>query len=281
MSGGAPEAGPTPVERARPWAALAGLLLFLVALVPPLSTWTRHSEVLESLQFSVLAVVVPCLVVVGAPWRLVGLAAPGPGPAAASPPRALDRLAEGRRRHPEFARALGFLAFDLVAVVAWQTPAAVDGLVAHGWLAPVEAVTLVAAGVALWVECVSSPPLAPRLVRPLRALLAALAMWAMWAMAYLVGLAHASWYHGFIHRPGHGLSAAADQQFSTAVLWAVAAAAFLPVIFVNVVTWLRSDEDPDDELYRLIRAERRRGWAAPPPGGLPGGPEAGRTPGPG
>ena len=58
--------------------------------------------------------------------------------------------------------------------------------------------------------------------------------------------------------PG-GLSAAADQQVATAVLWLVAAASFVPVIFWNAMLWLRTDEDPDAELLALERAERRRG----------------------
>jgi len=244
----------------------------VLAVVPPFSSWARRTEVLESLQFSLLALVVPCLVVLGAPWARLGLAGP-PGR------RAADRLAERRRRHPQLLASLGFVVVDLVVIVAWYTPGAVDGVVAHGWLVAPEAVTLVVAGVGLWLECVASPPLAPRQPHPQRALLAALAMWTVWAMAYLVGLSHTPWYHGFTHTAGRGLSAAADQQFSTAVLWAVAAAVFLPVIFWNVLTWLRTDEDPDDELFRLIKEERRRGWGSPGPlGGDEGpGPKEGRA----
>ena len=48
-----------------------------------------------------------------------------------------------------------------------------------------------------------------------------------------------------------GLSAAADQQIASAVLWFVAAAAFVPVIFWNALMWLKTDEDPDTELLAL------------------------------
>ena len=48
----------------------------------------------------------------------------------------------------------------------------------------------------------------------------------------------------------------------SAVLWFVAAASFVPVIFWNAVEWLRTEDDPDTELLALMRAERRRG---PPP----------------
>ena len=50
-------------------------MLLVGALVPPLSTVARRVEVLEALQFALLAIGVPALVVLGAPWRLLGLAA--------------------------------------------------------------------------------------------------------------------------------------------------------------------------------------------------------------
>lgn len=252
----------------------------MLAVVPPFSTWARHTEVVETLQFCLLAVAVPCLVALGAPWRSLGLAARHPNAAGSRPPRALDGLAEGRRRHPQLLRSLAFVAADLAVVVAWRTPAAIEALVRHGALGLLEALSLVAAGIGLWLECVESPPLVPRSPRPQRALVAALAMWTMWILAYLLGFSRTSWYAGLAHRAGHGLSAAADQQFSSVVLWAVPAVFFAPVIFYNVLTWLHSEDDPDDELYRLIREERRRGWASPRPLGGPGA-HAETPPGPG
>jgi hypothetical protein len=62
-------------------------------------------------------------------------------------------------------------------------------------------------------------------------------------------------YH---HVAGHGLSVAADQALSTWVLWFTSLCAFLPLIFTNLVVWLRGDEDPDDALRRLVRDGRRR-----------------------
>ncbi len=46
-----------------------------------------------------------------------------------------------------------------------------------------EAVTLGAAGVGLWLGLVPAPPSAARGPRPERALVAALAMWSVWAIA--------------------------------------------------------------------------------------------------
>jgi cytochrome c oxidase assembly factor CtaG len=135
----------------------------------------------------------------------------------------------------------------------------VDALVRHPWLVVVEAATLVPLGVTMWLELVESPPLTPRLTRPHRVAMAAVVMWVIWVLAYLVGLAHGAWYHGFDHTIATGISVSADQQLTSGVIWALSGAAFVPVVFWNLIFWLQSEEDPDDELSRLVRQERTRG----------------------
>jgi cytochrome c oxidase assembly factor CtaG len=253
---------------------LAGVLL-VIALVPPLSTQARRVEVFEALQFALLAIAIPALVVLSAPWRRLGLAARWPG--ASDPegvpvldqPRLFDRVAARRRRHPETTRSLAYLALALAAVVAWRLPVTVDALARHSWLSWVEALTLVPAGTGLWLELIGSPPFSARLARPKRIAVAAIVMWTIWVTAYVVGLSHASVYRAYTHVAG-GLSVSADQALTTWVLWFASLCAFLPVIFANLAIWLRSDEDPDDALHRLMRDGRRRagGWA---PGDRPHG----------
>jgi cytochrome c oxidase assembly factor CtaG len=239
------------------------------ALVPPLSTAARRVEALEALQFALLAIGVPAFVVLSAPWRLLGLAT-GPGGVADTEgvealegPKVVDRAVAARRRHPELTRSVAFLVLDMAVVAAWRIPVTVDALAQHGWLAPLEAVSLVTAGVGLWLELVESPPFSPRLARPKRIAVAAVAMWTIWVTAYLVGLSHVSVYRSYRHVAGRDLSVSADQAFTTGVLWLTSLCAFIPVIFANLVHWLRSDEDPDDALYRLLR-DRRRSEGEPP-----------------
>ena len=97
----------------------------------------------------------------------------------------------------------------------------VNALVRYPVLTVVEAVTLVGAGCALWVELVESPPLLPRISRPQRAAFAALPMWAIWASAYIMGFSHAAWFTALAHPAGHGLGTVADQQIATGLLWAI------------------------------------------------------------
>ena len=243
------------------------LVLLVVCLVPPVGTWARRYEFVEAIQFSFLAIVVPALLVIGAPWRRLGLASRHPGPldddgapvVGAQSWKAADRLAHGRRRHPEALRTVVFACLYLAGAILWRIPATVNALARHPWLVVVEAVTVVAVGIGLWLELVESPPLTPRLSRPNRLALAAVSMWTIWVLAYLVGLSHASWYSAYAHHAGSGFSLSADQQLTTGMMWLISGCAFIPVVFWNLIRWLQSEEDPDEEMHRMIRTERIRG----------------------
>jgi cytochrome c oxidase assembly factor CtaG len=259
VSGGAASVRPRePVATWRGWCLLAALVTLAVALVPPLATAARRTEYAQALQFSLLAVVIPALTALGAPWGRFGRG---------SLLTLADRLADGRRRRRELARSLGFVACGLAAAVAWHTPAAVAASASHSWLAPLEAATLLLFGLGLWLELVASPPLVPRSGHLRRAVLAAIAMWVFWIMAYVSGLSAHGFYRNFHHVAG-GLSSAADQQIASAVLWLAATLAFVPLVFWNALQWLKT-EDPDTELQALARDERRRG--TPPLTGRMGG----------
>lgn len=253
VSGSAPSAGPTPAWNA----ALAVAALALIAVVvPPVGVLARRSEIAETVQFVVLALAVPALIVLGrpfAPWR---------GTARTSLGRSMDRLAAARHRQPWIARALIFVLLDLGVMVAWRVPAAMDALAGHPWLLVVQTVSLVAAGIGLWLELVVSPPFAPRVARPWRAVLAAVTMWPLWVLSYMVGFSQSNWYPALDHAT-KGLSSLGQQELATGVLWFAAGCAFVPVVFADVISWLKEGEDPDAELRRLIRSERRSGRLGP------------------
>jgi len=258
MSEGAADGRPHPHTNWRTACLLAALIIAVLVLVPPLGTLARRTEYAATLQFSLLAIAVPALVAFGAPWRILGLAGTGvPG----EPPRPVDQLADHRRRHRELPWSLAYIVCDLGVAIAWHTPGAVSTVAAHGWLAIVEGAVLLVFGLGLWLELLPSPPLTPRSGHLRRAVLGAFSMWGFWVLAYVTGLSNRGFYHNFSHVAG-GLSAAADQQIAAAVLWAVAALTFVPVIFWNALAWLQSEEDPDTELQTLARAERRRGTSS-------------------
>jgi cytochrome c oxidase assembly factor CtaG len=209
---------------------VAGLLV----VVPPLAGLARTYEVLDAVQFAALALAVPALVALGAPWGRLGAIG------ALATRRAARRAARGTRL------VVAPLVAEVAAVVVWRTTGVVDAFQRHHGLVALEALTLVAAGLWLWTELVASPPLAPRSLPLWRMVLATVAMWSLWVVAYVAGMAHAG-YPGFGHTASSALSADADRQAATAVLFVAGAIAYLPVVFANLFGWLRAEERRGDE----------------------------------
>lgn len=225
--------------------ALAGVIATLVVLLPPVGSVARHYVFAQALQFAVLATVIPALIVVGAPWRRTRAVQAAPRPSA---------------------RRAGAILIGFIAIaVAWRLPVAVNALVRYPALTIAEAVTLIVAGCALWLELVESPPFLPTIGRPLRAAFAALPMWVIWANAYIMAFSHAVWFTAFGHRTGHGLGIAADQQIAAGLLWAIPGLCFVPVVYVSLIIWLRDTSDPDHEPGRVTAVREPAALAMPRP----------------
>jgi cytochrome c oxidase assembly factor CtaG len=263
----------------RGWLAAVAVILIVICLVPPAGSYARRYVLAESLQFVLFAVAAPALLVLGAPWRALGMARlAGPdgrgvvgrlaGPRRHDPGSRRGVSSPGSRRGvsgPGFRRGLVALLAFIAAAIGWRLPVSVDALATQPGLAVLEMVTLAGAGAALWLELVESPPMLPRLSRPLRAFFAALAMWTIWILAYILGFSQAAWFTAYRHP---GLSTVADQQIATGILWAIPALCFIPVVYVAALTWLRDTEDPDEGLRELVRAHlpQRGRWPRPPRG---------------
>jgi cytochrome c oxidase assembly factor CtaG len=172
----------------------------------------------------------------------------------------MDTYALDRTRRENNARSLWLLALFLVVNVVWRVAPVVDFMVRHNWLVVVESLSLVLVGAIFWTELVESPPLAPCTTRPYRVAMSVIAMWVIWILAYIDAMSRSSFYTVFHHVAGQGISQSADQQFAAGLLWFLSAVAFVPVIYWNLVQWLQSEENPTDELNRMIRRER---WIGP------------------
>ena len=272
---------------ARGWLAVAALVLAVACLVPPVSALAARYVLAETVQFACFAMVVPGLLVLGAPWRLLGLAGRAPdrgsdslsrntgttypdvrkdGPGHPDPGRPADRLARARGRHPSFMRSVAFLAAFAAVAVAWRLPPVIDAVARHPGLAVAELASLLITGAALWLELVASPPLRPRGRGLHLAVIAAFAMWVIWVVAYILGLATHGVFHAYRYHPGGPLSAVADQELATAVLWAVAAVCFMPVIFTSAHRWMHDGDNVEAELERVAGTAALpavRGWEPP------------------
>ena len=252
---------------ARNFFATAGIVLWILFLVPPLLAWTKSYEYIQAIQYCFFAVVIPFLLVAGGPWRWLGLTSNEPirfdsDGALASPtnPRLFDRIAISNSQRKGHRRAVTLLIIFIGQSIFWRSSPVVDALVRHGWLSVCESVALIGGGVLLWTHLVEAPPFRPDATRPYRIGISTISMWTIWVLAYLMAMAQNSWYHEIHHVAGRGLSQSADQQLTAAVMWFIAAAVFLPVIFSNLSRWLKSEDDPDEELYQLVRKDRTRGF---------------------
>lgn len=263
-----------PKKQSAPWVghfrvalAALGLVLWVAFLTPPLTTWARRYEFVQAIQYAVFSFAVPVLCVAGAQWHRVGLSSKGgllvgPDGTHLSPgtSRYVDRVAVNRAATTHQQRAVMAALVFAGFTVLWRIAPVVDFLVRHPWMAVVESLSLVGAGLALFSDLVESPPIRPGATRPYRICIAAGVMWTAWVVAYLDAMSHTSWYHAFHHIAGRGVSLSADQQLSAGLIWLISGAVFVPIIFWNLVYWLQSEEDPNEEIGRLLREERTRGF---------------------
>lgn len=250
------------------WFTLAGVAVIVASLLPPAGTLALRYVTAESVQFTVFAMVAPALIAAGAPWRLLRLSRAGAAGGAAGA-GLLDQLAAVRQQQPSFLRAGIFLIAFMAATLLWRLPPVMDALVRQPALVVAELLTLLAAGLGLWLELVASPPLAPRLPRPQRAALSALAMWFIWAVAYVIGFHNGAVFSAY-NVPGRAMSLISDQELAVVVMWAVAGFCFVPLVFSSMFGWLK-DSDADEELQRFVRDASQRpvvkGWGPPVKGG--------------
>lgn len=235
------------------WLPVAGAVLVIASLVPPLSTLARRYLFVESLQFSLFAMICPALIVLGEPWRL----------------RHCRAATQDRR--PVFVRGVVLLIVFIGVSLAWRVPPVLDALARRPGLVAAEAITLLAAGVGLWLGLAGSAPPGSRLSGAQRAAIAALAMWSTWIAAYALGFSSQPLVHAYAG--GSRLGVVADQEIAVFLVWGVAGVCFVPVIFAGLFSWLRDSGDIGEEVRQAFPdAGARvgvRGWQRPPRG--PGG----------
>ncbi len=208
----------------RPWRracwAAAGALLVLAG-APPLGSAAASQEWAAALQFALLAFGVAPLAALGGPGAVGSRRRSAAGVSA--------RLTSGR--------GWPALALFFAATVGWRLPVAVNAAAAHRWLVLVEAATLVIATLPLWAALSGSPPAPALSQRPRRMALAALAVWSVWIFAYVVGFSSRPFYSGYAGRGGMD-----SQEFGVVIIFAVSALALVPVVFLNLVRWLASED---------------------------------------
>ena len=137
----------------------SGLLLAVLALVSPLGYWAGTFIWVRVLQDIVLGVYVPPLIVLGAPWLVLWR-----GLGRAAPPRAIRATTEATAPVPPRLRSWPVAVTALFVVVwcGWYLPVLYDAGVHHPVVLAAQAVTIMAAGIALWLQIIGSRPFSPQ-----------------------------------------------------------------------------------------------------------------------
>lgn len=255
VGGAAPEAR-RPPGRPAPLLFVLGVVAVSIALLPPFALLARRWIVGEAFQFALLAYVAPALVVLGcSPATRERLAGWPPlhvsgqrwaEPAGARPRAKSDRLAPAGDRpgrgafDPDAARAWLSLVVFLGVVLVWRIPPTIDAIASSWPLVLLQAVMLLGSGILLWSHLLDTDQSVLGTGRPRRMAMAALAMWAIWALSYLVGFSSHPMFPAYHHAAGSGLGVIADQELAVFLLLLIPGFVCVPVVFVNLLRWLRS-----------------------------------------
>jgi putative membrane protein len=203
--------------------------------------------------------VAPALLVLGAPWLVLGRGLPFRLPRGHGPGRGPG----GREPGPEMAArrartsVLAIIAFNVVWC-AWHLPGLYDGALRHPAGYAAEVVSYLGLGVAFWLQLIGSRPLSPALA-PLRrvALLAGtIIVSTLLGMVLVFGYGLA--YPGYTG-PGHRvLSVVYDQQTGGAVLWVLVLPAYITAGVALLIRWLSDEEEQAlaSGLDRLLKPAR-------------------------
>lgn len=260
-----PETSRQWVKAFRPWVWLTGVVIWVTALAPPFSTWAHHYQFAQAIQFGLFAFCVPTMLIAGAQWRRLGLSefdtvqiGPDGAHVEARRFKTIDRVALRRTGPTHQQRSVQVAIVFTALTIFWRVAPVVNFVVRHNWLTLIESLSLVATGALLFSDLIESPPVTPATTRPYRIGISAGVMWSAWVVSYLSAMSHAPWYSVFRHVAGHGLSLATDQQLSAGFTWFISGVVFVPIIFWNLIQWLQSDEDPNEEMGKLLREERTR-----------------------
>jgi putative membrane protein len=237
----------------------SGLVLAALALLSPLGYWSGRFIWIRVLQDILLGVYAPPLIVLGAPWLVLwrGLgrtARPRPAPAAVPP-----RL----RSWPVAVTAL-----FIVVWCGWYIPVLYDAGVRHPAALAAQAVTTMAAGVALWLQMIGSRPYRPQFGPLYRVFLLTAIVLCGTVLGMLLSFGANVIYPAYLGVGSHHLlSLVDDQQAGGSELWVLVLVPYIVAGVALLNQWL-SDEESEalgHGLDRILRPSKsswptRTGW---------------------
>jgi putative membrane protein len=259
----------------------SGLLLALLALVSPAGYLSDVYIWVRGLQFLLLAIVAPGLIVLGAPWLALRAAVGRPGAGSGGQSAGLARSGGADRpgsplvplegklpARPPWLLARPILAVVLVNVIwlAWQLPGPFDAAKGSSLIAWAEHGTCLLAGVVLWLQLIGSAPFSPA-ARPLRRMeLVVATVGVMTVLGMVLVFGSSVLYPAYANSAHRLMTVLDDQQLSGAVVWMGSLPPLITVAVALLMRWL-SDEDSAEitsaDLDRLL-VPRKNAWSARP-----------------
>lgn len=245
-----------PVASAQAWIFRGAVAVAVLLLLSPLLAWSRDELFARDMLDVGAAFLLAPLVVLGAPWRALSAAVGAPG----EPP--WMRGQQGHRSHSSRLVRLASRPFVGVAVLLllvwfWHVPAVRDASVASPGLRALELVSMLAGGVALWMQLVASDPFRPA-VEPLqRTWLIVATLLGTSALGMAMLTSHTRWYPAFAAGRHALLSATLDRGYAGAALLAIPVLPLGALAIWCFAAWLRDDEDLSHDLAELIGGPSR------------------------
>jgi putative membrane protein len=256
--------GTTPADGA-PWGELRreavafqlGLLLVLLALVSPLGYWSGVYIWVRALQTLLVAVVGPGLMVLGAPWLAFRqLWRPGG-----------DEPSADRVTPVSFwvSRPVAVVIAFNVIFVGWQLPYLFDLAKGNSAVALAEHGSMLAAGLLLWLQLISSRPvIAPGSgLRRVAFIIGTVGVSTVLGMVLVFG-SHV-FYPVYANSAHHVMTVLDDQQLAGAVLWMGMLPPLVTAAVALLSQWLDHEESAELSAgLKGMTGARRGGWPSRP-----------------
>ena len=227
-----------PEGRPSRWQAAAfagGVLALLVALLSPLDDLAGELQWAHMSQHLLLLMVGPGLVVLGRPL----------GTALAGLPPTLGRALRNQLR-PRLtggaARGLSLLAAAAAFTVTmwvWHLPRLYDATLANQGIHDLEHTTFLLAGLVFWAPIADRASWTGSLGHVGRAALCLSGLVTSWMLAVYIGYSPAVLY---TYSGGYGVSALADQQLASGVMWIPGSVPFLVALTGLLIGWFEADD---------------------------------------
>jgi cytochrome c oxidase assembly factor CtaG len=222
---------------------VAGIAVILVALLSPVDALALRLQWVHMVQHLLLLVVAPPLVVLARPWE-VATTAFGPRlHRVVSRPQA-QLQTRGRRVIAAVAAVVLFVG----VLWAWHVPALYDLTLRDDMVHNLEHTTFLGVGLLFWTAALPRAGNAPGLGMVGRAAVTLSGLIGSWMLAVYIGYAPTVLY---AYSGSGGLSATADQQLASGVMWVPGSIPFVVILVWLGARWFENDAQAANAEIRL------------------------------